>query len=66
MEHSASTQIDFQKDFEDHMRELASEISGLHTKSPLTFADDYETLSKMAAGVDEDDDFYNTFGSYRF
>jgi hypothetical protein len=43
MEHSASTLIDFQKDFEDHMRELASEIAGLHNDG-LTYTDDLETL----------------------
>ncbi|TRZ77002.1 MAG: hypothetical protein D4R93_02365 [Deltaproteobacteria bacterium] len=43
MEHSTCTLIDFQKDFEDHKRELASEIAGLHNDG-LIYADDLETL----------------------
>ena len=66
MEHSTSTLIDFQKDFEDHMRELASEISGIHMHTALTFADDYSTINKMISGLEEEDEFYNTFGSFRF
>jgi hypothetical protein len=55
MEHSLTTTIDFQKDFEDHMRELASEISGLHLRTSLTWADDLSTLLKFNGQLSEDD-----------
>ncbi|MFA5816475.1 MAG: hypothetical protein WC865_12735 [Bacteroidales bacterium] len=58
MEHSTSTLIDFQKDFEDHMRELASEISGLHMKTALDFKDDYTAIQKLYAGMEEADNYY--------
>ena len=58
MEHSTSTLIDFQKDFEDHMRELASEISGLHMRTALDFKDDYAVIQKLYSGMEEADDFY--------
>lgn len=35
--------IDFEKDFANHMKELASEIAGLHNNG-LTYSDDLETL----------------------
>jgi len=35
--------IDFFKDFANHMRELASEIAGLHNDG-LTYTDELETL----------------------
>jgi hypothetical protein len=41
------TAIDFEKDFANHMRELASEITGLHTNG-LTYEDDLETLNTFA------------------
>jgi len=37
------TAIDFEKDFAKHMRELASEIAGLHNDG-LTYTDELETL----------------------
>ena len=63
MEHSTSTLIDFQKDFEDHMRELASEISGLHMRTALDFKDDYKAIQKQVIQIlysemEEADDFY--------
>jgi len=58
MEHSTSTLIDFQKDFEDHMRELASEISGLHMRTALDFKDDYAVMQRFCLGMEEADDFY--------
>ena len=58
MEHSTSTLIDFQKDFEDHMRELASEISGLHMRTALDFKDDYAVFQRFCLGMEEADDFY--------
>ena len=58
MEHSTSTLIDFQKDFEDHMRELASEISGLHMKTALDFKDDYTVIQKLYSGMEEADNHY--------
>jgi hypothetical protein len=57
MEHSASTLIDFQKDFEDHMRELASEITGLHMGSALDYKDDYMVIQKLYSGMEEADKF---------
>lgn len=41
------TTIDFEKDFANHLRELASEISGLHNNG-LTYEDDLETLYAFA------------------
>ena len=35
--------INFEKDFANHMKELASEISGLHNDG-LTYTDELETL----------------------
>ena len=58
MEHSTSTLIDFQKDFEDHMRELASEISGLHMNTALDFKDDYMVIHRFCLGMEEAGDFY--------
>jgi len=37
------TDIDFEIDFANHMRELASEITGLQNES-LTYTDELETL----------------------
>jgi hypothetical protein len=35
--------IDFEKDFANHMKELTSEIAGLHNNG-LTYTDELETL----------------------
>jgi len=52
MEHSTSTLIDFQKDFEDHMIEMAKEIAGLHDDL-LFFPDDYRVLESLLLGVED-------------
>lgn len=41
------TAIDLEKDFANHMRELASEISGFHNNS-ITYTDELETLYAFA------------------
>ena len=61
MEHTLTTRIDFLKDFEDHMRELAAEISRLHTHSSLTWKDDYSTLMKFNGEENADTDLYIPF-----
>ncbi len=52
MEHSTSTPIDFQKDFEAHMREMAKEVAGLHDDL-LFFPDDYRVLQSLMLGVED-------------
>jgi hypothetical protein len=44
--------IDFEKDFAQHMLEMAKEIAGLHGNLDL-FRDDYRVLESFLMGVED-------------
>lgn len=44
--------IDFEKDFAQHMLEMAKEIAGLHENLNL-FRDDYRVLESLMMGVED-------------
>ena len=46
--------IDFEKDFAQHMLEMAKEIAGLHGNLDL-FRDDYRVLQSLLMGVEDCD-----------
>lgn len=47
------TPEEFQKDFAEHMQELASEITGLHNSSPYFYRDDLEQIMMLSGQVEE-------------
>jgi hypothetical protein len=44
--------INFEKDFQNHMIEMAKEITGLHDDL-LFFPDDYRVLESLLLGVED-------------
>ena len=46
--------IDFEKDYQTHLQELASEIAGLHNDLN-SFSDDFYTLESFVLGVEDSD-----------
>ena len=47
------TPEELQKDFAEHMQELASEIAGLHISSPYFYRDDLEQILMLSGQFEE-------------
>jgi len=49
---NTAEEINFEKDFQNHMIEMAKEIAGLHDDL-LFFPDDYRVLQCLMTGVED-------------
>jgi hypothetical protein len=49
---NTAEEINFEKDFQNHMMEMAKEIAGLHDDL-LFFPDDYRVLESLLLGVED-------------